>query len=311
MKAAPLKGAAFSQIGELYRCEGFPQSKTARSRIRMERDDLEYRMSGGQSADRARLAPHQPQPDLSQSCQGDRAKKLVRQRTLPDKTAISLSAVAGLFLIFGFNVPGDRFDRTHGHQGNNRASEAPAGQPRAVNTILPTANLHQLVQFGGAVLEILYRADVRREHELSEGRRVMMPQMLDGFENSFVLANNVRRPPFDHIRHLRRGELRARGVAQSGDAKNAGGLEASIAPLVVFSAGQGMLDARVDDQQTDAGRKGNILHGLRPAIEKDGILLPAEDRGNLVQQTTADSDEFVFRFAAKLCQIERADFQPE
>ena len=47
MKAAPLKGAAFSQIGELYRCEGFPQSKTARSRIRMERDDLEYRMSGG------------------------------------------------------------------------------------------------------------------------------------------------------------------------------------------------------------------------------------------------------------------------
>ena len=27
MKAAPLKGAASSQIGELYRCEGFPQSK--------------------------------------------------------------------------------------------------------------------------------------------------------------------------------------------------------------------------------------------------------------------------------------------
>jgi hypothetical protein len=67
MKAAPLKGAASSQIGELYRCEGFPQSKSARSRIRVERDDLEYRMPGGQSADRAGLAPHRICPKAAKA----------------------------------------------------------------------------------------------------------------------------------------------------------------------------------------------------------------------------------------------------
>jgi hypothetical protein len=89
--------------------------------------------------------------------------------------------------------------------------------------------------------------------------------------------------------------------------QNAGGLEALIAPLVVFSADRACLTPEwTISKPTPGGRE--HLHGLRSAIEKDGILLPAEDRRNLVQQTTATPTN-CFRFAAS-CQIERAISNP-
>ena len=55
MKAAPLGGDAFGQIGELYRCAGFPQSKSEGSMDPGEPLLPQYRLPGERSARRVPL----------------------------------------------------------------------------------------------------------------------------------------------------------------------------------------------------------------------------------------------------------------
>ena len=131
-----------------------------------------------------------------------------------------------------------------------------------------------------------------------------MLQMLDRFENAFVLADDMRGAPFHNGGHFCAGKLLARGVAKGRNTEYPRGFEALVAPFIVFAAGKGVLDARVNDEQTHARRKRNVFDGLGTAIQKDGMLPLAENRGHLIEQAATYPDEFVFCLAAQPGKIE-------
>ena len=62
------------------------------------------------------------------------------------------------------------------HQVNRRSPEPSAGQPRAVATLQSLRDIHQRIQFRGAVLEKVARAFVALVHILAELRVVAIAQ---------------------------------------------------------------------------------------------------------------------------------------
>ena len=65
------------------------------------------------------------------------------------------------------------------------------------------------------------------------------------------------------------------------------------------------------DEETHSGRKGNVIDRLGATIEKDGVLLPAENRRHLIEQSTAYPDELILRLAAQPGEIEWRDLELE
>ena len=98
-------------------------------------------------------------------------------------------------------------------------------------------------------------------------------------------------------------------VAQSANAgknrgKAADGFFAIRAAAIVFAGGELVLDHGVANHQLDGIGNQEGFKGQRAAIEHQRVVLYAVQGNELVHDADTSSDKFVFRFLAKLRQLD-------
>jgi len=72
-----------------------------------------------------------------------------------------------------------------------------------------------------------------------------------------------------------------------------------------------MFDAGMHGEKPEVLREGDQADRLRPAIEVDHMVFLPENQGNLVGESAAHSDEFIFRAPADLGEFEGGNFERE
>lgn len=212
--------------------------------------------------------------------------------------------MASALEVFSLDGLGDAGDGSLLDEGDDGAAETTTGEAGAIDAGLGRGDLDEGVELGGAVLEILDGTAMGSKHELAKGCGIALTQMAEGGENTLVFAGDVKGAAANDMGHVGSEHLGGGGIAQGGDAEDAGSLEALGTALVVLASGEGVLYGGVDDEETDACGNGHGLDGLGTAIEEDGTAFFAKDGGNLVEQATTDADKVVLGLAAELGEIE-------
>lgn len=176
-----------------------------------------------------------------------------------------------------------------------------------MNALLGAGDLDEGVELLRAILKILNGTAMGRRHEAAKGGGVAGLEIIDGGKHAFVLADDVGGAALNERRHFGGGELGAGGIAKGRNTQDLRRLETLIAAFIVFASGEGVFNTGIHDEETDIVRKGNGRDRLGAAIQIDGVILLAEDGGNLVEQAAAHADKFILSLAAKLGQIERGN----
>jgi hypothetical protein len=201
-------------------------------------------------------------------------------------------------------------------QCHDGSAEPATGQAGAEAAFLLDCKVNEEIEFRRAVFEVDYRAAVRGGHEGAEAFGVSRFEGLDGLEDAIVFADHMAGAAFDEIGKIRGFELRGGCVAESFEAHAAGGFETLLAAFVVFAADEGVFHSGVDDKEAEVRGKRDGFDRLGSAIEEYEMVLAAEDRGGLVEETAIHADEFVFREAAEFGDLEarewkRVEFEQE
>jgi hypothetical protein len=123
-------------------------------------------------------------------------------------------------------------------QRHRRTAEAAASQSGAEYAREIARNLHEQIEFRGAVLEILAGALVRLIHQLAKTRAIVLFKQDEGTVHPLVFADDVRRALAQERRQITLGQFVRRNVAQRNQTERLRGGARFFLPLIVETLGQ-------------------------------------------------------------------------
>ncbi|MDB6064446.1 MAG: hypothetical protein JWR26_654 [Pedosphaera sp.] len=209
--------------------------------------------------------------------------------------------VAAAFFVLAGNGGHEALSLVMGDEIDGGAAEAAAGQAGAEAAGDVAGEVHEGVEFRGAVLEEVAGAFVALEHVLAEQAMVVLPQCADAMDDALDFSDHM-----EGALILAFGEFgffggEAFGVhsAERGDTECVGCAFALDAEFVVIAGDEGMFHTGIadDDGLADEGRDLDV-----EGLEVDFHDVPglAKQGGNHVEKADADANEVTFSGATEL-----------
>ena len=155
---------------------------------------------------------------------------------------------------------------------------------------------HEGVEFGATVPEVIAGTLVALKEVLAKLLEVVFAQGAGAEVDALVLADDVVRAIVFSVGEAGfvGGQRAWIDGAESFDSKGACGGFAMAAQFIVLAAGQFVFHAAGANDDGDVPDHGDGFNGQGLAIQLDGVMGAAEQRGDWVEQSALYADEFVF-----------------
>lgn len=184
-------------------------------------------------------------------------------------------------------------------EGDDAAAEPAAGHSGADNAGRLVGEVGGEVELGAGDAEVVAERGVGIPEQGSQGGEIGGGERAGGVAGALVLSDDVacgavliggepRASAFD------KGEAAlCFGVSEERDLEGEGGLFAGVASFGVFAAGEGVLDAGVDNHDAESGRDWDGVGVLGETVDEERVPRAAEHGDELVHDAAGDAGELV------------------